>query len=67
MGHMWERWGSPDAVQENRRLEEHLLVGGVAGLIHGAEALVRDKKIKGLEVLRVLLEKADPMSSSLPG
>jgi hypothetical protein len=67
MGHMWERWGSPDAVQENRRLEEHLLVGGVAGLIHGAEALVRDKKIKGLEVLRVLLEKADPMSSPLPG
>jgi hypothetical protein len=67
MGHMWERWGSPDAVQQNRRLEEHLLVRGVAGLIHGAEALVRDKKIKGLEVLRVLLEKADPMSSPLPG
>lgn len=67
MGHMWERWGSPDPVQENRRLETHLLVGGIAGLIHGAEAVVRDKKLGGVEVLRALLEKADPMSSPLPG
>ena len=62
IGHMWERWGSPDTVQEDRFLPEHLVVGAVAGMIHGAEALVRDHPS-----LKVLLEPADPMSSPVPG
>lgn len=51
IGHMWERWGSPDTSQTNRFLDEHLAIGGLSGMIHGTES------ITGF---------ADPMSSPLP-
>lgn len=52
MGHMWERWGSPDASQVDRYLASHLAIGGVSGMIHGTESITR---------------LPDSMSSPLPG
>lgn len=46
MGHMWERWGSPDlddfpgATSEDRRARASL-VAAAAGIIHGANAIVQ--------------------------
>lgn len=62
IGHMWERWNAPDTVQEPAALHAHLAIGMVAGLIHGAEAVVTKH-----ELLEYLLMRADPMSSPLPG
>lgn len=65
IGHMWERWDGPDRTQATyRSVWGSLVIGGVAGLIHGAEAVVNDKlgrfgKESGLA--------ADPMSSPLRG
>lgn len=62
MGHMWERWNSPDTSQVEASLLAHLAIGGLSGIIHGAEALVGTTP--GLDFL---LMEADPMSSPLPG
>ncbi|MFN3233606.1 MAG: hypothetical protein ACE363_15805 [Alphaproteobacteria bacterium] len=62
VGHMWERWNAPDPRQEEASLIAHLAIGAIAGMIHGAEAVVRET-----EELEFLLEKADPMSSPVPG
>lgn len=62
IGHMWERWGSPDPGQEQRPLIAHLAIGGLAGLIHGAENVVKD-----YSALEYVLMRADPMSSPLAG
>ena len=62
MGHMWERWNSPDTAQVEASLPAHIAIGGLAGIIHGAEALVGTTP--GLDLL---LMEADPMSSPLPG
>ena len=62
MGHMWERWNAPDPAQEDALLPAHLAIGALAGLTHGAEALVSTTPLLGF-----LLMEADPMSSPLPG
>jgi len=65
IGHMWERWDGPDRTQiANASVYSTLVIGGVAGLIHGAEAVVTARlgqsgRDAGLA--------ADPMSSPLPG
>ncbi|WP_296818134.1 hypothetical protein [Brevundimonas sp.] len=62
---MWERWDGPDRTQiANASVYSGLVIGGVAGLIHGAEAVVTARlgqsgRDAGLA--------ADPMSSPLPG
>ncbi|WP_394693524.1 hypothetical protein [Hyphobacterium sp.] len=62
MGHMWERWGAPDPQQEPDNLPDYIAIGGLSGLIHGAEALIND-----YPVLEVLLTRADSMSSPVAG
>lgn len=63
IGHMWERWDGPDRTQiANASVYSTLVIGGVAGLIHGAEALVTGTLGRGGTGLA-----ADPMSSPLPG
>lgn len=53
IGHMWERWDGPDRTQiDGRSMLASIAIGGVAGLIHGAESVTG---------------QADPMSSPLPG
>lgn len=62
MGHMWERWAAPDPTQQEAILPAHLAIGALAGLVHGAEAVVQN-----MPALEYLLMRADPMSSPLPG
>lgn len=62
IGHMWERWDAPDPQQMPVSLPQHLLIGGLAGLIHGAEALVNQHRW-----MEALLTRADPMSSPVAG
>lgn len=63
IGHMWERWDGPDRTQvANASVYGTLVIGAVAGLIHGAEAVVTSKLRLGGTGLA-----ADPMSSPLPG
>lgn len=62
IGHMWERWDSPDTSQEDASLVGHLAIGALSGIIHGAEAVVTQ-----MPALEVLLMRADPLSSPLPG
>lgn len=62
IGHMWERWGSPDTEQIKKELGEHIIIGALAGTIHGAEAVVKEYKVAG-----GVLMQADPLSSPLPG
>lgn len=62
IGHMWERWGSPDTSQMNRYEQEYLAIGALSGLIHGAEAVVNKSKF-----FELFLSRADSMSSPLPG
>lgn len=53
IGHMWERWDGPDRTQiDDRSMLMSLLIGAVAGLIHGSESTTG---------------AADPMSSPMPG
>lgn len=63
IGHMWERWGSPDTSQVDKNLVQNVAIGAVAGLIHGAEAVVSQGSDYGAEYF---LMRADPMSSPLP-
>tara|TARA_R110002073_G_scaffold18767_33_gene69310 strand:- start:13894 stop:17391 length:3498 start_codon:yes stop_codon:yes gene_type:complete len=62
IGHMWERWAAPDPQQQDESLPAYLAIGALAGIIHGSEALVSQYSF-----LEVLLMRADPMSSPLPG
>ncbi|MEN0653985.1 MULTISPECIES: hypothetical protein [Hyphobacterium] len=62
IGHMWERWDSPDTSQEDADLVGHLAIGALSGIIHGAEAVVTQ-----MPALEFLLMRADPLSSPLPG
>ena len=62
IGHMWERWDSPDTSQEDASLVGHLAIGALSGIIHGAEAVVTQ-----MPALGFLLMRADPLSSPLPG
>lgn len=42
MGHMWNRWGAPDHVgyPYTNKISTGAMIGGMVGLIHGAEAVV---------------------------
>jgi hypothetical protein len=62
IGHMWERWNAPDPQQEPASLPEHIVIGGLAGLIHGSESLVNQHRW-----MEILLTRADPMSSPVAG
>lgn len=62
IGHMWERWGSPDSEQLNKNLAANIIIGGLAGLIHGAEALIVQ-----YSPADYIFTAADPMSSPLSG
>jgi len=62
IGHMWERWDAPDPQQVPVALPQHLLIGGLAGLIHGSEALVNQHRW-----MEALLTRTDPMSSPVAG
>ncbi|MBX3479361.1 MAG: hypothetical protein KF842_03105 [Caulobacter sp.] len=60
IGHMWERWDGPDRTQAAHPSPwGGVFVGGVAGLIHGAESVLNAKLGKGWAI------NADPMSSPL--
>ncbi len=62
IGHMWERWDAPDPQQMPVSLPQHVLIGGLSGLIHGAEALVNQHSW-----MELFLSRADQMSSPRPG
>lgn len=62
VGQMWDRWAAPDPQQQDESLPAYLAIGALAGIIHGSEALVSQ-----YDFLEVLLMRADPMSSPLPG
>jgi len=62
IGHMWERWDAPDPQQMPVSLPQHILIGGLAGLIHGSESLINQHRW-----MQILLTRADPMSSPVPG
>lgn len=65
IGHMWERWDGPDRTQlANASVWSSLVIGAVAGLIHGTEALVTANLG---QFGRDIGLAADPMSSPLPG
>ncbi len=56
MGHMWERWNSPDYQQlANKSLLANAEIAAAAGLLHGAQAIFRD--------FEVITEPLDPMCS----
>lgn len=62
IGHMWERWDGPDRTQiANPSSRTTLMIGAVAGLIHGHEAVANERLDKGWGL------SADPMSSPLRG
>ena len=41
-GHMWQRWGSPLFPVDNASQKQSILVGMVAGLIHGWRSVARE-------------------------
>lgn len=43
-GHMWNRWNGPsfESVNGFALLDEHRILGAITGIIHGAEAVLRD-------------------------
>jgi hypothetical protein len=62
IGHMWERWDGPDRTQvASPSVWSSVAIGGVAGLIHGAESVLSEN------VSKTSSYTADAMSSPLPG
>lgn len=66
MGHMWERWNGGDFAQaSSTNVWVNLGIGAIAGLIHGAEAVINDRGRDGPVPLRGVINSADPMSSPI--
>ena len=47
IGHMWERWNGPDIPSAGHRtMTPGLAIGAIAGLIHGAESVINDDRVR---------------------
>lgn len=65
IGHMWERWGAGDYAQTpNKDNTWNTIIGSVAGLLHGSEAVVGEEQtMLGGVVPGDYISAADPLSS----
>ena len=70
-GHMWNRWNAPSyeaqeaPIRTDAELSPHRVTGLVSGMIHGAEAVLKNAAVGGVGLPAQWV--ADPMCSPLIG